>query len=226
MWSNWKLLFAPSLFKVTHFTSLISACMSNVTNHQALRRPLYSWSATHQSSRVRLVFILLIMCDDLPVLVGVQSVEEIVTAVLPWSVRELEDRQEWKIKAVFTQWTAIRQTTFNAYNSFLLQPLTAIALIWKTTCCSHVAEKPCSHVMTRLKHSLKENKEISVRWTGNAQKIPPLSHLQPTFIFLFILLGATSDFKTGGINLNTLLWGFVKTHSCKMLIRVSEISDS
>lgn len=40
------------------------------------------------------MFILLMVCDDLPVLVGVESVEEIVTAVLPRSVRELEGRQE------------------------------------------------------------------------------------------------------------------------------------
>lgn len=94
IWSNRQLHFARSLFKVTHIASLVSACMSNVTNYGALRRPLYSWSATHQSSHVWSVFILLIICDDLPVLVGVQSVEEIVTAVLPWRVRELEDRQE------------------------------------------------------------------------------------------------------------------------------------
>lgn len=91
---NWLLHFAAILFKVTHFTSLISVCVSNLTNYRALRGPLYSWSATHQSRHEWLVFILLIICDDLPVLVGVQSVEEIVTAVLPWRVRELEDRQE------------------------------------------------------------------------------------------------------------------------------------
>lgn len=70
--------------------------MSNAANQEALRRPLYSWSATRQSSHVCLVFVLLIVCDDLPVLVGVQSVEEIVTAVLPRSVRELEDGRGMK----------------------------------------------------------------------------------------------------------------------------------
>ena len=92
--SNWQLHFVPSVFRVTHFTSLVSVSRPNVGNYAALRRPLYSWSATHQSSHVWSVFILLIICGNLPVLVGVQSVEEIVTAVLPWRVRELEDRQE------------------------------------------------------------------------------------------------------------------------------------
>lgn len=41
-------------------------------------------------------------CSDLPVLVRVQSVEEIVTAVLPRSVRELQDRQQREVTAVFT----------------------------------------------------------------------------------------------------------------------------
>lgn len=35
--------------------------------------------------------------NKLPVLVGVQSVEEIVTAVLVWSIRELKDK--WKEKS-------------------------------------------------------------------------------------------------------------------------------
>lgn len=35
--------------------------------------------------------------NKLPVLVGVQSVEEIVTAVLVWGVRELKDK--WKEKS-------------------------------------------------------------------------------------------------------------------------------
>lgn len=48
----------------------------------------------HQSGSMQLVLIPSTACSDLPVLVGVQSVEEIVAAVLPRSVRELEDRQQ------------------------------------------------------------------------------------------------------------------------------------
>lgn len=101
--SIWQFNLVPPIPPFFNSKSHISppsfqAACPKITNYEALRRPLYSWSAAHQSGHVCSVFILLIICDDLPVLVGVQSVEEIVTAVLPWRVRELEDRQEWKIK--------------------------------------------------------------------------------------------------------------------------------
>lgn len=56
-----------------------------------------------------LLFIALITCADSPVLVGVERVEEVVTAVLPWRVRELQGRQERKIKAVFRRRATIRK---------------------------------------------------------------------------------------------------------------------
>lgn len=136
------------------YTSPVWTCTSDATTFSALRKLLYSYSATHHSSRVWLVFILLIICNDLPVLVGVQSVEEIVTAVLPWCVRELEDRQEWKIKAVFTQQVTTRQKTSNAYNHFVLQFLTAIMLL---TTLAIWLKIPVVHVKFDTKNNLKEN---------------------------------------------------------------------
>ena len=178
---------APSLFRVTHFTSLISASVSDITNRGALRRPLYSWSAAHQSSHVRPLFILLIICDDLPVLVGVQSVEEIVTAVLPWRVRELEDRQEWKIKAVFTQRTAIRQRAFNAYNLFLFTVADSDSVHmencslqlhgWKPLLSCDDRTNNAFQNVFKLKNSLKENQR-------------PQLHVQETLLknyFIFFL---------------------------------------
>lgn len=96
-------------FKISRLTSRVSALMSNITNPEALTRsrpftppPPSLLRSIHQSGCVQLVLILPTACSDLPVLVGVQSVEEIVTAVLPRSVRELQGRQQWEVRAVFT----------------------------------------------------------------------------------------------------------------------------
>lgn len=102
-----KLTISDPAFKITRLTSRVSALMSNITNPEALTRPRPFTRppllrSIHQSGSVQLVLILPTACSDLPVLVGVESVEEIVTAVLPRSVRELEGRQQSEVRAVFT----------------------------------------------------------------------------------------------------------------------------
>lgn len=75
-------------------------------SHLPLCGPSIHGALIHQSSHVWWVFIPLIICGDLPVLVGVQGVEEIVTAVLPRRVRELrgpERNEKMKILSAFTQ---------------------------------------------------------------------------------------------------------------------------
>lgn len=168
--------FAPTFIQSRHIPP--PSFQTNVTNY-VKKTPLFMECYSSIQSCVA-VFILLIICNDLPVLVGVQSVEEIVTAVLPWRVRELEDRQEWKIKAVFTQWTAIRRKAFSAYNNFLLQSLTAMVLIRKTTCCSCKAGKkktPLScndRTNNTFQNGLTENLKPHVDLQETLRKIPPM----------------------------------------------------
>lgn len=57
-----------------------------------LDKTIHSCGAAHQP--VMKVCALFFIFNNLPVLVGVESVEEIVAAVLVWSVRELKDK--WK----------------------------------------------------------------------------------------------------------------------------------
>ena len=44
----------------------------------------------HKSGSMSFLFIPLIICRASPVLVGVESIEQIVTPILPWCVRKLE----------------------------------------------------------------------------------------------------------------------------------------
>lgn len=95
-----------SCIRNTRLTSALPASVPNLPPPEAVARPHPFTGAPlrfiHQPGSMQLVLILPMACSDLPVLVGVQSVEEIVTAVLPRSVRELQDRQQREVTAVFT----------------------------------------------------------------------------------------------------------------------------
>lgn len=116
----------------------------------------------------------------------------------PASACQKAGGQTGKIKAVFTQWAAITQKTFNAYNNFLLQSLTAKMLIWKTTCCGYMAEELC--VLTC------EDRVNSVSFKNSF----PLISVISTVICLFILCGTTSDFKPDGITTLSLVWRVIR----------------
>ena len=118
-----KSLWLLSFTQKPHFIrrnrrGLFQTCMSDTT--------LWEAACIHGSSLqlcVWRLFILLIVCGDSPVLVGVQRVEEIVTAVLLRRVRELQDRWERggrEIRVLFAQRTAVRPTSSSAYNHLLL----------------------------------------------------------------------------------------------------------
>lgn len=117
------------------------------------------------------LFILLITCDDLPVLVGVQGVEEIVTAVLLRRVGELEDGQEWKIKAVFTQWADPPTESIQSYFFLFFFTVTDSNNVDMV---NYMAER---RVMWRqgkqcISNSLKGGKKSSGACTGKAPNIP------------------------------------------------------
>lgn len=84
----------PLYLRFTCFTSSVSAGVSVRFKLRHTKKICLFMERFSSSRFVCLAFILLIICEDLPVFVGVESIEQIVTAVLPWRVSKLEERVE------------------------------------------------------------------------------------------------------------------------------------